>query len=158
MMSSVLNLALITVLGILYIFTYSQLVGNYLDKIAKPKNAALLILYFSAILSAGINLFHISEIAENAFLFFMDKKEVIKAILYSFGFVSGMWVFSYIFFLVSFLLVSMLTPRDEKSELAMGSIEMAGLHSSILIILSFVIAPALISIVSQFIPYPDMPF
>jgi hypothetical protein len=157
-MSSVLNLSLITFLGIVYIFTYSQLVGNYLNKIAKPKNAALLIVYFSAIFSAGINLFHISEIAENAFLFFMDKKEVIKAILYSFGFVSGMWVFSFVFFLVSFLLVSMLTPRDEKSELAMGSIEMAGLHGSILIILSFVIAPALISIASQFIPYPDMPF
>ena len=157
-MSSVLNLSLITVLGILYIFTYSQMVGNYLERIAKPKNMALLILYFSAILSAGINLVHISEIAENAFIFFMDKNEVIKAILYAFGFVSGMWFFSFAFFMVSFMLVSMLRPRDEKSELAMGSIEIAGLHGTILIVLSFVIAPALISIASQFIPYPDMPF
>ena len=159
MITTILNLVLIMILGIVYIFSYANVISNYLEKtIANTKNPAMLILYFSAVLSAGVNLFHVSETASNAFVFFMEKSDYMKATLYSFGFVAGMWVFSFLFFLVSFFLVGVMTPKDEKYELGRGSYEMAGLHSVILIVLSFVIAPALISLASQFIPYPELPF
>ena len=158
-MTNLFNLILIIILGIVYMFSYANLINMYIEKnIANTKNSALLILYFSAILSAGINLYHVSETASNAFVFFSDKNDYLKAILYALGFYGGMWLFSFLFFLVSFVFVGILTPKDEKFELSRGSFEMSGLHSVVLIILSFVIAPALISVASQFIPYPKLPF
>ena len=158
-MTNLFNLLLIIVLGIVYMFSYAIIINKYIEKkIAPNKNNALLILYFSAILSAGINLYHVSETATNAFVFFIDKSDYFKAIFYAVSFVGGMWLFSFLFFLVSFMFVTILTPKDEKIELSKGNFEMAGLHSIILILLSFVIAPALISVASEFIPYPELPF
>jgi hypothetical protein len=139
-------------------FTYSLVINKVLNKISTPKNTAILMIYFAALLSAGVNLYHISEISTNAFTFFFDKKDFANAILYSVGFFVGMWVFSFVFFWVSFYLVGMFTSQSEKHELSMNNREIAGLHGVILLTLSFVIAPALISIASQFIPYPELPF
>jgi hypothetical protein len=52
----------------------------------------------------------------------------------------------------------MFTSQVEKHELSRNNREIAGLHGVILITLSFVIAPVLISIAAQFIPYPELPF
>ena len=43
-------------------------------------------------------------------------------------------------------------------ELLKNNIELAIIHAVILISLSFVIAPALVKIAAEFIPYPKMPF
>jgi hypothetical protein len=158
MSTSVINLVIIVLLGIAYMFTYSLVISKFLNKISTPKNTAILMIYFSALLSAGVNLYHISEISTNAFTFFFDKKDFVNAVLYSIGFFVGMWVFSFAFFWISFKLVGVFTSQSEKHELSMNNREIAGLHGIILLTLSFVIAPALISIASQFIPYPELPF
>jgi hypothetical protein len=158
MSTSVINLVIIVLLGIAYMFTYSIVISKFLNKISSPKNMAILMIYFSALLSAGVNLYHISEISTNAFTFFFDKQDFVNAVLYSIGFFVGMWVFSFAFFWISFFLVGMFTSQVEKHELSMNNREIAGLHGIILITLSFVIAPVLISIASQFIPYPELPF
>ena len=69
-----------------------------------------------------------------------------------------MWLFSLGLFHVSFLITGMLTTESEKDELSKNNIEVALLHSIILISLSFIIAPALTKIASSFIPYPELPF
>jgi hypothetical protein len=69
-----------------------------------------------------------------------------------------MWVFSLLFFRFSFIIVGFLTPENEEDELIKNNIELAVVHAIILIALSFLIAPALIQIASEFIPYPKMPF
>ena len=49
-------------------------------------------------------------------------------------------------------------PENEKIELDKNNIELACLHTIVLLILTIVITPALIALASQFIPYPEMPF
>jgi uncharacterized membrane protein len=81
MSTSVINLVIIVLLGIAYMFTYSIVISKFLNKISTPKNMAILMIYFSALLSAGVNLYHISEISTNAFTFFFDKQDFVNAIL-----------------------------------------------------------------------------
>ncbi len=59
---------------------------------------------------------------------------------------------------LSFIIIGYLTPEDEKVELNKNNIELACLHTIVLVILTVVITPALIALASQFIPYPEMPF
>ena len=56
------------------------------------------------------------------------------------------------------MVIGLLTPEKEEDELVKNNIELALIHSIILISLSFIIAPALTQIASEFIPYPKMPF
>ena len=102
MSTSVINLIIILLLGIAYMFTYSLAISKVLNKISTPKNTAILVIYFAALLSAGVNLYHISEISTNAFTFFFDQKDFVNAVLYSIGFFVGMWGFSFVFFWISF--------------------------------------------------------
>ena len=69
-----------------------------------------------------------------------------------------MWIFSLVFFRLSFIVVGLLTPENEEDELMKNNIEIAAIHAIILIALSFVISPALIQIASEFIPYPKTPY
>jgi hypothetical protein len=153
MATTSLNLALIILVGIGYLFSFAQVISYRLNKMVTPKNSAMLVLFFSAIIAAGINLYNVSEAASNAFIFFMDRKDIVKGILYFLGFNLGMWLFSLLFYLVSFFIVGILTPGDEKLELKRGNMELAGMHGIIL-----VIAPALTALATQFIPYPELPF
>lgn len=66
--------------------------------------------------------------------------------------------FSFILFHLSFLLIGFITPENENDELSKNNLEIAILHVIILISLTFIIAPALVKIAAEFIPYPEMPF
>ena len=158
MVTTSLNLALLILLGSGYLFSFAQVISYRLNKMASPKNSAMLVLFFCAIISAGINLINVSEAASYAFTFFMDRKDLVKGILYFLGFNIGMWVFSFLFYLVSFFIVGLLTPGDEKLELTKGNLEIAGMHGIILVLLSLVIAPELTALATQFIPYPELPY
>jgi hypothetical protein len=54
--------------------------------------------------------------------------------------------------------VSGFTSLDEKQALEANNMELALMHAIILITLSVIISPALMSIASEFIPYPKTPF
>jgi hypothetical protein len=51
----------------------------------------------------------------------------------------------------------MLTAENEDDELMKNNTELAWTHAAIIIILTFVIAPALVNIAADFIPYPKIP-
>jgi hypothetical protein len=154
----IINLSMVVILGILYMFFYARIADNFFNSFAKPKTNAVLILFVSTLLSAGINLYHISDIASTAFNFYYGSGQIINAFIYYIIFFAAMWIFSFVFFRISFELVSRLSKENEKVELAKNNIEVALVHSVILIVLSFVIAPALVSFASKFISFPPTPF
>ena len=153
------NLLVLFSLGLLYLFMFAKIQHAFFLKLSQPKkNHAVLIVYVASLIAASINLVHIAELTSNATRFFLKTEDYGNAVVYSLAYFGGMWVFSVLFFRFSFIIVSYLTPENEEDELIKNNIELAVIHAIILIALSFVIAPALIQIASEFIPYPEMPF
>jgi hypothetical protein len=158
MITELINLAVVFFLGILYMALYAKILNNFFRSIMYPKNTAALMLFSAGLFSAGINLYEISEVSSAAFHFFSQRGEMVKAIGYYGMFFVGMWLFSFVFFRVSFYLVDLISPENEKVELAKNNLEIAALHSLILLSLSLVVSPALVAVATKCIPYPEMPF
>lgn len=158
MSTSILDLGITIVFGIGYLIAFAKIFERYIDSIAKPKNNALRIIYFGSITAAGINLVHISGISTQSLTFFVDSGELIKGVMFASAFYVGMWLFSYLFVRLSFIIMAAITPENESAELARNNTEIAILHVVILILLSFVISPAVVQFASEFIPYPELPF
>lgn len=158
MIHNLLNLLSLIILGIIYIFTFSKVQNSFFSKISHPKNQATIIVYIASIAAACINLIHISDVASDAMLFFLEHDSLSKGILYSVVFFASAWIFSFVFFRGSFFIVGSLTPENEMDELIKNNKEIAWVHALIIIGLTFVIAPALSKIATSFIPYPILPF
>jgi hypothetical protein len=158
MINNVINLLCLLILGIIYIFTFSKVQDLFFSKITKPKNQASIILFIASIASACVNLFHISAAASDALLFFLEHDNILKGILFATGFFAGAWIFSLLFFRLSFFIIGNLTPENEVDELVKNNKEIAWLHAVIIIALTFVISPPLSKIATSLIPYPQMPF
>ena len=73
-------------------------------------------------------------------------------------FFAGMWIFSYVLFRVTFFITGFLTPESELNELRKNNIEIALVHAIIILVLSFVLAPAITRVAYHFVPYPTLPF
>jgi hypothetical protein len=158
MNTGVMNLLVLSVLGIGYMFAFTKLQQAFFAKFSNPsKNQAVLIVFISSLLMAGINLYHIADLTNQALTFFVNEKQLSNAFLYAIGYFAGMWVFSLIFFRLSYLAVGILTPENEDVELTKNNVELAWTHAVILVVLAFVIAPALTNIAAGFIPYPKFP-
>lgn len=159
MNNEILNLILLLALGIVYLFFFAKIQHLFFQKFSQTnKNNAILIVFIASLISASINLIHIAELTTNANIFFLKINDYTSALIYSLSYFGGMWFFSIVFFRLSFLVTGLLTKEKEEDELIKNNIELALIHAIILIALSFVIAPALIQIASEFIPYPKMPF
>lgn len=159
MNNEILNLILLLALGIVYLFFFAKIQHLFFQKFSQTnKNNAMLIVFVASLISASINLTHIAELTTNANIFFLKINDYTSALIYSLSYFGGMWVFSIVFFRLSFLITGLLTKEKEEDELMKNNIELASIHAIILIALSYVIAPALIQIASEFIPYPKMPF
>jgi hypothetical protein len=159
MKSEIINLLSLLVLGMLYLFFFAKIQHIFFKKFSQTnKNHAVLIVYVASLIAASINLIHISELTANANRFFLKSSNFVNSLVFSLSYFVGMWVFSLILFRLSFLVVGFLTPENEEDELMKNNVELALIHAIILVALSFVIAPALIQIASEFIPYPKMPF
>jgi hypothetical protein len=109
-------------------------------------------------LAAGLVLFDISKTMTDAYNFFYEQNSLGSAFLYLGLYFVGAWGFSIGLFHASFFLVSKLTKEDEKAALAANNVEIALVHSAVLLMLSLMIAPALSSFAGSFIPYPELPF
>jgi len=158
MNTGLLNLLVLMVLGIGYMFGFIKMQQRFFAKFSNPtKNQAVLIVFIASLLMAGINLYHVADLTNQAFTFFVSNNQLSSAITYAVGYFAGMWVFSLIFFRFSYLVVGMLTHENEDVELTKNNVELAWTHAVILIVLAFVIAPALINIAAGFIPYPKFP-
>jgi hypothetical protein len=159
MNNEILNLILLLALGIVYLFFFAKIQHLFFQKFSQTnKNNAMLIVFIASLISASINLIHIAELSTNANIFFLKMNDYVSALIYSLSYFASMWIFSLVLFRLSFLIVGLLTPEKEEDELIKNNIELALTHAIILVALSFVIAPALIQIASEFIPYPKMPF
>jgi uncharacterized membrane protein YjfL (UPF0719 family) len=153
-----MDLGTLTILSIFYLFTFARVQSNFFDKYLEEKNAAILIVFGSSLLAAGINLNHISDTSSDAMRFLISQNEWAKAIGFALLFFAGMWIFSYLLFRITFFITGFLTPESELNELRKNNIEIALVHAIIILVLSFVLAPAITRVASHFVPYPTLPF
>ena len=158
MLNEWMDLGTLTILSIFYLFTFARVQSNFFDKYLEEKNAAILIVFGSSLLAAGINLNHISDTSSDATRFLISQNEWAKAIGFALLFFAGMWIFSYVLFRITFFITGFLTPESELNELRKNNIEIALVHAIIILVLSFVLAPAITRIASHFVPYPTLPF
>jgi hypothetical protein len=159
MQTEIISLFLLLILGLVYLFFFAKVQHRYFQHLSQPKkNNAVLIVFIASLISASINLIHIADLAADAVRFFLKSDNYINALLFALAFFTGMWAFSNLLFRLSFLIVGLLTNEREDDELLKNNIELALIHAVILISLSFVIAPALVKIAAEFIPYPQIPF
>lgn len=159
MKTEIVNLSVLLIFGILYLILFAKVQEKYFVKFGNPNRPlAATLLLLGSIVAASINMIHIAELAAAANRFFIGQSEVLKMLLFSVCFFSGMWIFSFLLFHLSFLMVGFITTENENDELIKNNIEIALLHAIILISLTFIISPALVKIASEFIPYPEMPF
>jgi uncharacterized membrane protein YjfL (UPF0719 family) len=158
MLTEWMDLGTLTILSIFYLFTFARVQSNFFDKYLEEKNAAILIVFGSSLLAAGINLNHISDTSSDAMRFLISQNEWAKAIGFALLFFAGMWIFSYVLFRVTFFITGFLTPESELNELRKNNIEIALVHAIIILVLSFVLAPAITRVASHFVPYPTLPF
>ena len=158
MLNEWMDLGTLTILSIFYLFTFARVQSNFFDKYLEEKNAAILIVFGSSLLAAGINLNHISDTSSDAMRFLISQNEWAKAIGFALLFFAGMWVFSYVLFRITFFITGFLTPEYELNELRKNNIEIALVHAIIILVLSFVLAPAITRVASHFVPYPTLPF
>ncbi|MFN6019187.1 MAG: hypothetical protein ACK49F_02240 [Bacteroidota bacterium] len=158
MLNEWMDLGTLTILSIFYLCTFARVQSNFFDKYLEEKNAAILIVFGSSLLAAGINLNHISDTSSDAMRFLISQNEWAKAIGFALLFFAGMWVFSYVLFRITFFITGFLTPESELNELRKNNIEIALIHAIIILVLSFVLAPAITRVASHFVPYPTLPF
>lgn len=158
MLTEWMDLGTLTILSIFYLFTFARVQSNFFDKYLEEKNAAILIVFGSSLLAAGINLNHISDTSSDAMRFLISQNEWAKAIGFALLFFAGMWIFSYLLFRITFFITGFLTPESELNELRKNNIEIALVHAIIILVLSFVLAPAITRVASHFVPYPTLPF
>ena len=159
MQTEIIVLLMLLVYGIFYLFACYRVQQLYFRKYnLSDANTAVLTLFLATLVSASVNLVHISDIAADALRFFIGNGTTVKGLFYCLGFFVGMWVFSLILFQLSFVLVGVMTRENETDELLKNNIGLAAVHAIILVSLSFIIAPALVKLASGFIPYPEMPF
>ena len=158
MLNEWMDLGTLTILSIFYLFTFARVQSNFFDKYLEEKNAAILIVFGSSLLAAGINLNHISDTSSDAMRFLISQNEWAKAIGFALLFFAGMWIFSYVLFRITFFITGFLTPESELNELRKNNIEIALVHAIIILVLSFVLAPAITRGASHFVPYPTLPF
>ena len=158
MLNEWMDLGTLTILSIFYLFTFARVQSNFFDKYLEEKNAAILIVFGSSLLAAGINLNHISDTSSDAMRFLISQNDWAKALGFALLFFAGMWIFSYLLFRITFFITGFLTPESELNELRKNNIEIALVHAIIILVLSFVLAPAITRVASHFVPYPTLPF
>ena len=157
-MKELINTILLMILGIVYLVAFTKIISAFLNKLTTQRNNAIITLFISAIAAAGIVVIDISKVISDAFQFFWDNSQIALALGFTLLLFIGSWIFSLLLFHGSFLLVSLITKEDEKVELNKNNIELALVHGVIIIIVAFLIGPALSQFSASFIPYPKLPF
>ena len=145
-------------MAIVYLSLFTKVQTLFFNKKIVTKNNSTTILFIASLLAAGIVLFDISKAMTDAFNYYVQEKKYGEGILSISLYFVGAWLFSWSIFRLSFFIVSEFTKEDEIQELKKNNVELSLIHSFILLIISFVVAPALSDLAISFIPYPKMPF
>ena len=149
---------LLVILAIVYLSLFTKVQTLFFNKKIVTKNNSTTILFIASLLAAGIVLFDISKAMTDAFNYYVQEKKYGEGIISISLYFVGAWLFSWSIFRLSFFIVSAFTKEDEIQELKKNNVELSLIHSFILMIISFVVAPALSDLAISFIPYPKMPF
>ncbi len=157
-MKEIINIILLVILGIIYLVAFIKIISASLNKLITQRNNAIVILFVAAIACAGIVIIEISKAITDAFGFFYDNSQIAIAIGFTVLLFIGSWIFSLLLFHTSFFIVSFITKEDEKVELNKNNIELALIHGTVLVIIAFLIGPALSQFAVSLIPYPKLPF
>lgn len=159
MISQTISLIILLLLGITYLYAFSKVQNRFLQHLSQPrKNIAVMILFFSSLTAAAVNMIYAAGLSSDAITYFQKSSSFLNIIFFSISFFSISWVFSLALFRLSFLIVGFLTPESEDNELIKNNIELSILHAIILLSITIMLAPALVKIEAQFIPYPKIPF
>ena len=156
-MKELYNLLIVIILCVVYLVAYSKVQLVFFNRKFGIRTHAISILYLSSILSGGIILLDISKVISDAFVFFYGQS-LWKTVQYTMLFFVGAFIFAWVLFFISFSVTSLLTKENEKSEFIKNNIELALLHSIVLILISLIVAPSLLHYFTTFIPYPERPF
>lgn len=151
------SLLIILFAGIAYLFATMWVIRRWFGQ-EGMHTPAFITVRTAALAAASINLYGISEIASDAAYLFLESDNYWKAVSFSAGFYGAMWAISLLLIGASFLLVGLLTPEKERTQLAKNNMELALSHAVILVTLAFLISPALVRVANQFVPFPKMPF
>ena len=158
MTAEILNLLTLFLLGIAYLVIMSKfniiLTGKYMQE----KNTAGYLLYAAVLIASAIYLVQTADIASESNRFFMRKGMYSSALLYSGIFFILSFLCSMILTMSSFFVSSMLTIKSEKEELANNNIELAIMHAVILISLALITHQGFATILTSYIPFPEMPY
>ncbi len=158
MTAEILNLLTLFLLGIAYLVIMSKfniiLTGKYMQE----KNTAGYLLYAAVLIASAIYLVQTADIASESNRFFMRKGMYSSALLYSGIFFVLSFLCSMILTMSSFFVSSMLTIKSEKEELASNNIELAIMHAVILISLALITHQGFSTILTSYIPFPEMPY
>jgi hypothetical protein len=153
-----LDLVVLMTFGVFYLYSFARLKKSYLRRLGSAQNESITVLFLGGVVASAVNLVHTADAASDAILFFLEQNNPVRALLYALCFFMAAWVLSFLLFRASFWIVSKLSQEDEREELAKNNQEIAWLHVIILVVLTFVIAPAWVKIAVSFIPYPALPF
>jgi hypothetical protein len=158
MTAEILNLLTLFLLGIAYLVIMSKfniiLTGKYMQE----KNTAGYLLYAAVLIASAIYLVQTADIASESNRFFMRKGMYSSALLFSGIFFILSFLCSMILTMSSFFVSSMLTIKSEKEELANNNIELAIMHAVILISLALITHQGFATILTSYIPFPEMPY
>ena len=76
MKSEIINLLVLLVLGLIYIFFFAKMQHIFFQKLSQPKkNNAVLIVFVASLIAASINLTHISDLTSDAVRFFLKTED-----------------------------------------------------------------------------------
>lgn len=158
MTAEILNLLTLFLLGIAYLVIMSKFNIILTDKYMQKKNTAGYLLYAAVLTASAIYLVQTADIASESNRFFMRKGMYSSALMYSGIFFILSFLCSMILTMSSFFVSSMLTIKSEKEELANNNIELAIMHAVILISLALITHQGFATILSSYIPFPEMPY
>jgi hypothetical protein len=157
-MKEILNIILLLVLGIAYLTINIKVQTVFFNKLSPTRNNSITYLFLASLLASGIVLIDISKSMSDAYSFFYDKGQIGMAGMFQLIYVTCSLLLSWGLFHFSFVLTSMITKENEKIELQANNIELSLIHGVILLVLSFLIGPALNQLANSLIPYPELPF
>ncbi len=158
MTPELMNLITLFLLGIAYLVVVSKLNILLTQKFLRVKNTASYILYASVLIASAIYLVMTADIVADSNRFFMRNEQYTTALFYSIGFFALSLISTIVLTLSSFMVSSILTKASEKEALENNNIELAIMHSVILISLAFITFKGVSNIMTSFIPFPDIPF
>jgi hypothetical protein len=155
MSTEFINVLTAFAVSVIYLILTIKVISPFFLSITKPMNNATGVLFFFVVLGFGIQLFSISDVATSSLHFHNGREEFSKGIGNWFLFSGIAFAISFLFFRISYFIVGLSTPQNEKTELAKNNFTIAGLHAVVFIIISLVASKPLSNLINTLVEYPE---